>query len=59
MELIEIIKWCYTEFTMRTLTDEEANCILEEILDNLGKKQYICTTLPLETMFNQLMFVIT
>jgi len=37
MELIEIIKWCYSEFTMGALTNEEANCILEEMLDNLEK----------------------
>ena len=36
--MIKIIKWCYSEFTMGTLTDEDANCILEEMLDNLEKK---------------------
>lgn len=30
--MIKIIKWCYREFTMGTLTDEEANAILEEWL---------------------------
>lgn len=33
--MIKIIKWCYSEFTMGTLTNEEANAILEEMADNL------------------------